>query len=164
MDDDGERVLRRGPGEWTLLPELLGSQQSMQMRFRQDPALGAMVAVDHLEILAPAQSEIVKDQTGEQMLQHEIVQNNDTRMLPADPPDRVVITRIVSHLVKRDVGFVDGAPRRTSRIVMPNGRMRLRLRLPLRFARPHDDLRFLREQRQQIGCEPRNFRARRRER
>ena len=64
----------------------------------------------------------MKDETGEKVLQLEIMQNHDARMLLADAPDRMVIARVVAHLIKRDVGVADFAPGRTTSLVVQANR------------------------------------------
>src|SRR6476619_5793357 len=98
MDNDSERVFGCCLGEWATLRQLLRAQQPLHVCLGEDAAFDPLVSLDELEVLAPVQPAIMKNETRKEMLHHQVVQNHDPGMLLAETPDRVVITRVVPHL------------------------------------------------------------------
>src|ERR1044072_8778728 len=122
MDNTRERIFGRRFGERATLRQFLRAEQALDVGLGENASLDAVIALHELEVLAPVQAAIVKNKARKEMLHHEIVQDHDAGVLLAEMPDRVMITRVVPHLVKRRVGLVDLAPRWTLPIVMANRR------------------------------------------
>jgi hypothetical protein len=94
----------------------------------------------HLRHVPSAIMPLVPIQTGEEVLQTEVVKDNDARMAAAYLPDRAVKKAIVTDVVNAHVATIEFRPSYALRLIAPHFGVVLQIGIPFGLVRPEYDM------------------------
>src|ERR1700730_2072254 len=118
MNHNADGVLERCAGKRTVLPHLAGLARVGKESLGQLRSASRMIKLHHLAILTLAQSQVSDYQSGEELLQIQVVQNHDAGMLAVHLPDGRVKFRVITKMKDRYICSIDLCPWHVGRVVV----------------------------------------------